>query len=140
MHKPGKIKTSPESYRPITLANCLAKTLEKMINRRLKNYLETKNFYSPHQSSFRARHSTLDGLIRLEHAATMGITNKKICLAVMLDIQQAFDKVWHHGLMLKLKALGVVGKLPKFIQGMLFKRIIRVKVGNNLSNPKTLWC
>ena len=28
---------------------------------------------------------------------------KKYCSAVFLDIQQAFDKVWHEGLLYKLK-------------------------------------
>ena len=140
LHKPGKIKTSPDSYRPITLTNCLAKIIEKMVNRRLKRYLEESNFYTPYQSGFRARHSTLDGVTRLEHSAFKAIKNKKYCIATMLDISQAFDKVWHHGLLMKIKTAGLSGDLPKFIQQMLQNRRIRVKIGGEFSDWRGLGC
>ncbi|GBN44829.1 hypothetical protein AVEN_133520-1 [Araneus ventricosus] len=40
--KPGKDITNPLNYRPIALTSCLCKLLEKMINRRLIHFLETK--------------------------------------------------------------------------------------------------
>ena len=50
--KPGKDPTAPSSYRPITLLNCLAKLMGKMVTKRLQQYLEELNFYSPYQSGF----------------------------------------------------------------------------------------
>jgi hypothetical protein len=38
--KPGKNHTVPGNYRPIALTSCIGKTMERMINRRLVNYLE----------------------------------------------------------------------------------------------------
>ena len=32
------------------------------------------------------------------------LEEKKLCTAAFLDIQQAFDRVWHDGLLYKLKA------------------------------------
>ena len=34
---------------------------------------------------------------------------------IFLDISKAFDKVWHEGLMLKLKSNGIDGDLLKFL-------------------------
>ena len=39
--------------------------------------------------------------------------------AVFLDISKAFDKVWHDGLIFKLRHNGVSGKLLKFFESYL---------------------
>ena len=36
--KPGKDHAEPTNYRPIALTSCLCKTLERMINKRLKSF------------------------------------------------------------------------------------------------------
>lgn len=43
--KLGKDPTSPASYRPISLTSCLSKLLEKMVNLRLRWYLEKTTYY-----------------------------------------------------------------------------------------------
>ena len=131
--KPSKPATLHSSYRPITLTNCLAKLLGKMVNRRLRLFLESIELFNPNQSGFRASHSTLDGLCRLEHHAHSALLAGRYCVAVFLDITQAFDSVWHHGLLLKLHRLGVSGNLAQFIKQFLFCRKISVRVGSSLS-------
>ena len=42
--------------------------------------------------------------------------------AVFLDISKAFDKVWHEGLLLKLKCLGIDGALYKWFECYLSGR------------------
>ena len=42
--------------------------------------------------------------------------------AIFLDISKAFDKVWHDGLLFKLKQNGVSGKLLKFFESYLNNR------------------
>ena len=53
LHKPGKPKTDPNNYRPITLNSCICKTLERIINGRLNNYLEAKGLVNEFQGAFR---------------------------------------------------------------------------------------
>ena len=50
--KPGKDHSNPSNYRPISLTSCLCKTLEKMINGRLVEYMEHSKIFSGIQSSF----------------------------------------------------------------------------------------
>ena len=138
--KPGKVPSLTSSYRPITLLNCLSKLYEKLLTRRLQSFLETQRFYTPIQSGFRASHSTLDGLSRLEHAARSALLEGHFCLAVFLDISQAFDTVWHHGLLCKLSALGLAGHLATTIQQFLLSRRIRVRYASTLSDTYPLHC
>ena len=46
--------------------------------------------------------------------------------AVFLDISKAFDKVWHKGLVYKLKRCGINGKLIVLIENYLSNRVQRV--------------
>ena len=80
--KPNKVALDPDSYRLISLTNCLCKIYEKMTNKRLHHYLEVNNLIQPYQSGFRKAHSTLDPLISLEHAAKQSINNKGYCITV----------------------------------------------------------
>ena len=64
--KPGKDSVKPNNYTPIVLTNCLCKTLERMINKRLTWFLESNNHISWFQSGFRSDRSTTDNLVRLE--------------------------------------------------------------------------
>ncbi|KAL4098480.1 hypothetical protein QTP88_023085 [Uroleucon formosanum] len=56
--KPGKDKTDPDSYRPISLLTSLSKIFEKVILSRLQNYLNCTNTIPKFQFGFKAHHST----------------------------------------------------------------------------------
>ena len=44
---------------------------------------------------------------------------------VVLNISKAFDRVWHEGLIFKIKCLGVTGDLLALIETFLFQSFIR---------------
>ena len=54
--------------------------------------------------------------------------------AVFLDISKAFDKVWHKGLIFKLKQNGVSGRLLKFFESYLSNRKQRVMINGSYSD------
>ena len=54
--------------------------------------------------------------------------------AVFLDISKAFDKVWHEGLIFKLKQNGVSGKLLRFFESYLSNRKQRVLINGSYSD------
>ena len=53
--------------------------------------------------------------------------------AVFLDISKAFDKVWHEGLVFKLKTYGISGTLLALIESYLSNRQQRVVVNGKTS-------
>lgn len=55
--KPGKNKFEINSYRPISLLNTMIKILEKIIDTRLRWFLEKNGFLDPRQNGFRRHRS-----------------------------------------------------------------------------------
>ena len=101
--KPGKPIHETSSYRPISLLPTLSKLFEKLLTNRLLPLLEDLKTLPDHQFGFRKQHSTIEHIHRITHNINQTLVKKKYCSAVFLDIQHAFDKVWHEGLLYKLK-------------------------------------
>jgi retron-type reverse transcriptase len=101
--KPGKTPSEVTSYRPISLLQLLSKILEIIILKRLTPTLAVNKVIPSHQFGFRPKHRTTQQLHRIIHRINNDLENKRYCTAAFLDISQAFDKVWHTALFLKLK-------------------------------------
>lgn len=101
--KPGKAAEEITSYRPISLLPCLSKLFEKLLLKRLQPILINKKVIPPHQFGFRKQHSTIEQVHRIVNYIRTSLEEKRYCSAVFLDISQAFDRVWHEGLLYKLK-------------------------------------
>ena len=56
----GKSKTEATSYRPISLTSCVVKLLERIINARMKWYLESEQLLTLQQAGFREHPCTED--------------------------------------------------------------------------------
>jgi hypothetical protein len=82
-----------------------------------------------HQFGFRHRHSTIQQTHRIANKINEAIQTKQICSAVFLDISQVFDKVWHTGLLYKLR-LSFPLNYVILVKSHLTNRHFRVKVHN----------
>ena len=56
---------------------------------------------------------------------------------VFLDVSKAFDKVYHAGLLFKLKQLGICGTLLKWLESYLSHSKQRVVVNGKTSEWRT---
>jgi hypothetical protein len=65
--------------------------------------IENNGYVANHQFSFIKRHSTTEQTHHVVQRINEALENKQYCSAAFLDISQAFDKVWHTGLLYKLK-------------------------------------
>ena len=63
--KPEKLPTLTTSYRPISLMSSIMKLFERVIEQRLRSYLEDKGFINKYQSGFRQNKSTDNHLLRV---------------------------------------------------------------------------
>ena len=111
IHKKGKAKTEVSNYRPISLTSCIVKVLERIINTRLKWFLESENLLASEQAGFREHHCTEDQTTYLAQEIEDGFQHKKQTLTVWIDLQKAFDTVWTDGLLLKLKKCNIAGNM-----------------------------
>lgn len=136
--KPGKDHQQATNYRPISLTSCICKLLEKMVSIRLMFYLERGNHLSPVQYGFRKMRSTTDALLALESSICKSFAANEHHVTVFFDLEKAYDTAWCHGILLSLHEFGLRGRLPTFIQQFLSRRLLRVRVGGQLSEAHAL--
>ena len=67
--KNNKPPSDPASYRPISLSSCAFKIFERMVNSRIRVYLESNQKLTLYQNGFRPGRSTADNLITSEREA-----------------------------------------------------------------------
>ncbi len=101
--KPGKDPSTLQSYRPISLLSVLSKVFEKLLHRQLLALLPPLAL-PYHQFGFRARRWNVDQLQRVT-STILSSLEKKFCAAAFNDVTQAFDRIWHEGLAVKLSQL-----------------------------------
>lgn len=136
--KPGKDHSNPRNYRPISLTSCVCKTYEKMINRRLTEYLENGKKFTIIQCGFRRHRATLDHLTRFDTYLRKAKAEGKHAIAVFFDLEKAYDMVWGYGVLKDLHEAGLRGRLPCFIREFLKDRHFKVKLGEHMSSTKNL--
>jgi hypothetical protein len=124
--KDGKPAEEVQSYRPISLLPILSKALEKLILKRLQPTLELYDLIPNHQFGFRKQHATIEQIHRAVSQINSDFEGKRYCSAAFLDISQAFDKVWHTGLIYKLK-LSLPHRFYTLLRSYLTNRTFLVK-------------
>lgn len=73
--------------------------------------LRTLTFFTSYQSGFIPGDSTANQLIFLYNAFCKALDDSLEVRIVFLDISKAFDKVWHRGLLAKLRGAGMGNNL-----------------------------
>ena len=138
--KPDKPPSQTTSYRPISLLSVIMKLFERVIDKRLRKHLEDNGFFSKYQSGFRKSKSTSDHLFRLSQTIMESFNQGEHVIVAFLDIEKAFDNVWHNGHKYKIYQLDLPTKLCRWLSDFLFGRVIQVKIECFLSPdvyPKT---
>ena len=115
IHKKGKAKTEASSYRPIRLTRCIVNVLGRIINTRLKWFLESENLLASEQAGFREHHCTEDQTYIAQEIED-GYQHKKQTFTVWIDLQKALDTVWTDGLLLKPKKCNIAGNMFRWIK------------------------
>ena len=103
-----------------------AKLFERLVFKHLFNHLQGNNMLSSLQSGFIPGDSTVNQLTYLYHTFCEALDAGKEVRAVFCDISKAFDRVWHAGLVHKLRAAGVTGTLLDWFRNYLSDRRQRV--------------
>ena len=116
--KPDKPITLTTSYRSISLLSSIMKLFERVIEQRLRSHLEHIGFINKHQSGFRRAKSTNDHLFRLSQSI-MESFNRGEHVAAFLDVEKAFDNVWHNGLRYEIYQLDLPTKMTRWLSNQV---------------------
>ena len=83
---------------------------------------------NPNQSGFRPSDSCINQLLAITHEIFEAFDcNPTLEVrSVFLDISKAFDKLWHEGLLFKLRSMGISGELYNLLGNYLSGRFQRV--------------
>ena len=135
--KPGKDASKVASYRPISLLPLISKLFEKLMLKRIKTVIEKNNLIPSHQFGFCEKHSTIDQVHRVTETIESAIEKNQVCSAIFLDVAQAFDKVWHAGLLFKIKAI-FPEHLFHILESYLSHRYFRIKQEDSISDLRQI--
>ena len=92
------------NYHPVSLLFVVTEVFEKLVKDRVFNHLEKCRLFSDFQYGFRSSQSTADLLTVVSNRIARAFNRSGATQAVALDISKVFDKVWHAGLIHKLKS------------------------------------
>jgi hypothetical protein len=101
--KPGKPASEVNSYWPSSLLLVTLKLFEKLPLKRIRNNLDLSTVIPDYQFGFREGHSTIQQMHRIVNQIARSLEEQTLCTAVFLDVTQVSDKVWHNGLIYKIK-------------------------------------
>jgi len=134
--KPSKDHGLPENYRPISLLSSISKIFEKILLQMLKPIIDPK--IKNQQFAFRPQHSTTLQLVKLVDQQCLNNNNRQKTAAIFLDVEKAFDRVWHDGLLHKLLLMGTPIQLLKIIKSFLTDRTFKFRTDNYLSSSRPI--
>ena len=115
-----------KNYCPVSLLSVVSKVFKKLVNNRIVDHLEKCGLFSDFQYGFRSSRSTADLLALVSDRIARAFNRYGATQAVALDISEAFNRVWHAGLLHKLKSYGISGQIFGLISSFLSNRWLQV--------------
>ena len=122
------------NYRPISLLSAVGKVMEKVKHKHMFNFLQDHEVLTRLQSGFVPGDSTANQLVDIYNTFCKALDDGKEVRAVFCDISKAFDRVWHKGLLFKLKQVGIGSTLLQWIANYLLNRKQRVLIPGGSSD------
>ena len=128
------------NYRPIALTSNIAKIYEKVIHKRLIDFLTKCNIISSNQFCFIRNLGTTDALTKTVDFIYKNLGKSKPTAAIFLDLTKAFDTVNHKILIDKLDCYGIRGLALQLIKSYLInrKQFVRANGANSSFSNLTM--
>ena len=136
----GGSTTNLNNYRPISLLSIFDKIIEKLMHKRLYNFLEEHNILFSNQFGFRKNNSTSLALIQITERIKESIDKGKHGCGIFIDLRKAFDTVNHAILLTKMEHYGIRGLALDWFKSYLTNRKQYVYINGESSQLKDVTC
>ena len=90
-------ETDPTNYRPIFLLSVFNRIFEKLVYKRLIEFIEKEDLLYHGQYGFRSRHATEHAIQDILNTIQSNMGRKHYTCAIFIDLKKAFDTVNHIG-------------------------------------------
>ena len=127
-------RCDPGNYRGVSLTCVAGKILEKIVKSDINGHIERNDLLLNSQHGFRTGRSCQTNLIEFLGQMTKWMDEGKNFDVIYLDFAKAFDKVCHRRLIIKLKHIGIDGKLLQWIVDWLSGRKQKVVIDGESSD------
>lgn len=139
LHKGGELD-DPSNFRPISLLSTLSKIIEKLVKKRMLQFLNEQNILNKNQFGFQNTKNTSDAIFAFLEKMYVKLNGGEAVRAVFYDFSKAFDCVNHEILLLKLICYGFRGKALNWFRSYLSHRSQVVKTLGDLSDVNDINC
>ena len=102
-------RSTAKNYCLVSLLSVVSKVFEKLVNNRIVDHQEKCGLFSDFHYGSRSSRSTADFLTVVFNRIVRAFNRSEATRGVALDISKAFGRVWHAGLIHKLKFYGISG-------------------------------
>ena len=104
-------RSTGKNFRPVSLLSVVTKVFEKLVNSKIADHLEKCGLSSDFHYGFRPSPSIVDLATVVPGRTSRALNRSGATRAAALDISKAVDRVWHAGLLHKLKSYGISGQI-----------------------------
>ena len=127
IHKKGS-KSDPGNYRGVSLTSVVGKMMERIVKNEIDKHVESNALMSKTQHGFRTGRSVQTNLIEFLNQTTKWADEGECYDVIYLDFSKAFDVVCHKRLMVKLRAIGIGGRVIQWLEDWIANRKQRVEI------------
>ena len=110
------------NYRPISLLSIFDKIIEKLMHKRLYDFLQNHNILNKAQFGFQKNMSTSLAIIEITERIRKSMEEKKVGCGLFVDLSKAFDTINHKILITKMEHYGIRGVAINWFKSYLTNR------------------
>jgi hypothetical protein len=126
---------SASQYRPISLTSVVCKILERIIRKKLLDYMLQNDIVPSEQHGFVPKKSTVTNLLECLNDWSLNFDKGVATNIIYLDYSKCFDTVCHNKLLYKISKYGITGQAYVWLSNFLLNRTQHVKINSSISPP-----
>ncbi|KAG5667525.1 hypothetical protein PVAND_015504 [Polypedilum vanderplanki] len=115
-------RSNVANYRGISILSSLSKIFEKILCKRINNFINHSKYHDKSQFGFRKGKGTSDAVAKLVSYVSNELDDNRYVISIFIDVKKAFDTVLHEILLFKLEKMGLRGVALEIISDYLKNR------------------